>query len=153
MEGRDGGELGVGTGFVIDPEGLIVTNYHVINEGRKFTVEIAGEDFKVLAVEASDREADLVIIRVAPDDNDENEDNVEKLPALAISGDAPDQGTRVIALGNPLGLKNSVVEGIVSAIREIEGRQMIQLAMPVEPGNSGGPVVNQAWRSHLASST
>jgi S1-C subfamily serine protease len=70
------------------------------------------------------------------------------LPALTLAdSDALRQGQAVVAVGNPLGLRHSVVAGVVSARREIEGRKMIQLAIPVEPGNSGGPVLDAqgAW--------
>lgn len=141
VSGRDGGERGIGAGFVIDPSGLIATNHHVIGEGRSFTVQRysgrdgeRGERLKVLAVEASDRNADLAIIRVDTEGMD--------LPALQLSDAAEvEQGTRVVAFGNPLGMQQSVVEGIVSAVREIEGQSMLQLAMPTQPGNSGGPLV------------
>nr|WP_286177979.1 transglutaminase family protein [Rhodopirellula sp. JC639] len=134
--------MGIGTGFVIDDEGLIATNFHVINEGRPFTVETAeGQQLRVLAVEASDVTRDLAIIRVDP--------GSAELPALEFADDAAtQQGIRVLAFGNPLGLRNSVVEGIVSARREVEGREMLQLAMPIEPGNSGGPLVDLKGRVH-----
>ncbi|QEG39079.1 transglutaminase family protein [Roseimaritima ulvae] len=134
--GRDGDQIQMGTGFVMDAEGLIATNFHVISEGRSFTVETrSGRKLPVTAVEASDRSGDLALIRVdvtgAP------------LPALSLSeSELPTQGVRVLAFGNPLGLQDSVVAGIVSAVREVEGREMIQLAIPVQPGNSGGPVVD-----------
>ncbi|MFK8115555.1 MAG: transglutaminase family protein [Rubripirellula sp.] len=138
VRGRDGDQLQMGTGFVIEPDGLIVTNFHVIGEGRRFTVVMSsGRQLKVLSVEASDRNHDLALIRV-----DVGE---EPLPALNLSTtDVPPQGTHVLALGNPLGLENSVVTGIVSAIREVEGRNLIQLAIPVERGNSGGPLVDES---------
>ncbi|MCG8650004.1 MAG: serine protease, partial [Pirellulales bacterium] len=133
LTGRDGNELGIGTGFVIDSAGLVATNLHVIGEGRSFTVEMSsGRKLPVISVEASDRTRDLALIRVDVENT--------PLPALELAADvATEQGTRVLAFGNPLGLRDSVVEGIVSAIREVEGRPMIQLAMPIEPGNSGGP--------------
>ncbi|WP_182868596.1 transglutaminase family protein [Rhodopirellula sp. JC639] len=142
VQGRDGDPMGIGTGFVIDDEGLIATNFHVINEGRPFTVETAeGQQLRVLAVEASDVTRDLAIIRVDP--------GSAELPALEFADDAAtQQGIRVLAFGNPLGLRNSVVEGIVSARREVEGREMLQLAMPIEPGNSGGPLVDLKGRVH-----
>lgn len=136
VTGRDGDQVGMGTGFVIDPQGLIATNFHVIEEGRPLRVEMAsGRELPVLAIEASDRTLDLAVIRV----------DVEGKPLTALPlSDTPalPQGTEVIAFGNPLGLSNSVVAGIVSAVREIDGRAMIQLAIPVQRGNSGGPVVD-----------
>ncbi|GAA4445311.1 transglutaminase family protein [Novipirellula rosea] len=136
VQGRDGDQLGIGTGFVIDDDGLIATNMHVIGEGRPFTVETSsGRKLPVVSIEASDAANDLAIIRV-----DVGEDH---LSALTLSeGELPPQGKRVLAFGNPLGLQDSVVQGMVSAVREISGREMIQLAMPVQPGNSGGPVVD-----------
>ena len=142
VAGRDGGEAGIGTGFVLDANGLIATNLHVISEGRSFTVETSSRRrLKVLAVEASDRTADLAVIRVDVGDN--------PLSALELApANATEQGLRVMAFGNPLGLRNSVVEGIVSAVREVDNRTLIQLAMPIEPGNSGGPLVDQRGRVH-----
>lgn len=136
VTGRDGNQLGMGTGFVIDSGGLIATNFHVIEEGRPIRVEMAsGRQLPVLAIEASDRTLDLAVIRVDVDQR--------PLTALPLS-DAKElpQGAEVIAFGNPLGLSNSVVAGIVSAVREIDGREMIQLAMPIQRGNSGGPLVD-----------
>ncbi len=142
VQGRDGDEIGIGTGFIVDAEGLVATNFHVINEGRPFTIETtAGDSLRVLSVEASDVASDLVLIRIDPAN--------QKLTALDFAAaDSSEQGMRVLAFGNPLGLKDSVVEGIVSAKREVEGRPMLQLAMPIEPGNSGGPVVDMQGRVH-----
>lgn len=139
VQGRDGNDAGIGTGFAIQ-DNLIATNFHVINEGRPFTIESSdGEPCRVLAVEASDINNDLVLIRV---------DNASNLPALRLSETKAEQGQRVLAFGNPRGLKNSVVEGIVSAIREVENQELLQLAMPIEPGNSGGPLVDLQGNVH-----
>ena len=65
VSGRDGKRYGIGTGFVIDSDGLIATNFHVINEGREFTIETAdGKALQVISIEAFDRVGDLAIIRV-----------------------------------------------------------------------------------------
>lgn len=133
---RDGGQLSIGTGFVVDTAGLIATNYHVLAEGREFSVELwPKKKLKVLAVEASDVAGDFAIVRVEPPP--------EGLPALVMAEpNAARQGVSVSAFGHPLGLEHSVVSGIISAIRPVDGHDMLQLAMPVEPGNSGGPLVN-----------
>lgn len=132
--GRDGRALGVGSGFVISDDGLIATNYHVIGEARPIRVELAdGRKLEAVEVHATDRKADLAIIRV----------RAEGLRPLELGdSDAVRAGQPVVALGNPIGLEHSVVAGVVSATREIDGRPMLQLAMPIEPGNSGGPVVD-----------
>ena len=137
---RDGNQFGMGTGFVVSSEGLIATNLHVIGEGRRFSVEMAdGRKLEVKAVESSDRAQDLAIIRVAP--------TTEPLVPLPLGNVSQlKQGLPVVAMGNPWGLKESVVSGVISAFREIDGRELIQLAMPIEPGNSGGPVVDLQGR-------
>lgn len=135
VNGRDGNELAMGTGFVIDASGLIATNLHVISEGRPFTVELPdGRQLPVISVESTDRAGDLAIVRV--------DVGSEPPRALPLLEQATSQGTRVLAFGNPLGFRDSVVSGIVSAVREIDDRELIQLAMPVQPGNSGGPLVD-----------
>ena len=133
---RDGAESGIGTGFVIDDSGMIATNMHVIGQGRAFTItDYQGNKRSATAVYASDVTADLVIIQIDFADS--------PLPALPLADpDTAKQGMRVFAFGNPLGLEKSVVDGILSARREIEGQTLLQLAMPIEPGNSGGPLVD-----------
>ena len=140
VQGRDGDQLGIGTGFVIDSSGLIATNFHVINEGRPFTVELSGKKLEPIEIVASDRNADLALIRVQVADD-------AGIPSLELSDEEPQQGQRVSAFGNPLGLENSVVDGIVSAMQKMkDGRELIQLAIPIEPGNSGGPLVDRRGR-------
>ncbi len=140
VSGRDGRELGVGTGFVIDSAGLIATNLHVIGDARQFRVELGdGRQLTVSGVHASDHNMDLAIIQVKEQD----------LPALKLGKLSElKQGAPIVVMGNPHGLKESVVSGVNSGIREIDGRQMLQLAIPIEPGNSGGPVINA--RSQVA---
>lgn len=138
QSGRDGQRVGLGAGFIVAADGLIVTNAHVIGEARPIAVELAdGRKFDVTAVHASDRALDLAVVRI----------DAAGLPALPLGdSDAVKQGQSVLAIGNPLGLKHSVVTGVVSGLREIEGRPMIQLAMPIEPGNSGGPLLDGQGR-------
>ena len=134
---RDGRQLSIGTGFVVDPSGLIATNYHVLTEGREFTVELwPRKVLKVLSVEAFDVPGDFAIIRV--------DTQSEPLPSLKMGdSESTQQGASVLAFGHPLGLEHSVVRGIISAVRKVNGKNMIQLAMPIEPGNSGGPLVDE----------
>ena len=140
ISGRDGRQQGLGTGFVVSPDGLIATNLHVIGEARPISVQMAdGKKFEVTEVHAFDRPLDLALIRVTAKD----------LPALPLGdSDSLKQGQPVVAIGNPHGLKHSVVAGVVSGTREIEGRQMIQLAIPIEPGNSGGPLLDMQGNVH-----
>jgi regulator of sirC expression with transglutaminase-like and TPR domain len=138
--GRDGKREGLGTGFVVSANGLIATNRHVIGDGRPIRVETAdGKKYEVTEVHASDRQLDLAVVRIA----------AKGLPALELGNSTKlKDGQAVVALGNPQGLRHSVVAGVVSGRREIEGRPMIQLAIPIEPGNSGGPLVDMHGRVH-----
>lgn len=137
---RDGGEQGLGTGFVIGADGLIATNLHVIGEGRPIRVQLAdGSQHDVIEVHASDRPGDLAVIRIA-------ENGLE--PLQLAEPESLADGQEVVTIGNPLGFERSVVTGRVSGQREIDGIEMIQLAMPVEPGNSGGPVLDRDGRVH-----
>lgn len=140
FKGRDGEREGLGTGFVIDRDGLIATNLHVIGEARPIVVRtLDGRRHEVTTIEASDRAADLAVLRV---------DAHDLTPLVLGDSDQLKQGQPVVALGNPHGLINSVVTGVVSGQREIDGRQMIQLAIPIEPGNSGGPLLDFEGRVH-----
>ncbi len=139
QRGRDGRQDGVGAGFVVAREGLIATCLHVIGEGRAISVELSdGRRFEATEVLASDRKLDLAVVRIA----------ASNLPALKLgdSGALP-QGAPVIALGNPAGLEHSVVQGVVSAKRDFDGVELIQLAIPIESGNSGGPLLDT--RGHV----
>lgn len=132
--GREGKSDGVGAGFAISSDGLIATSLHVIGEGRPIDVQAAdGSKLEVVEITAWDRRFDLALIRVKG----------KSLPALPLgNSDSLRQGDEVVALGNPMGLEHSVVRGVVSAQREIEGVSMVQVAIPIEPGNSGGPLLD-----------
>ncbi|MFM8891093.1 MAG: S1C family serine protease, partial [Planctomycetia bacterium] len=137
--GRRRGDEGLGTGFVVG-DGLVATNLHVIGEARPISVELAdGTRHDVTAVHASDRAADLAIVRIGAR-------GLVPLPLGDADGIAA--GQEVVAIGNPHGLKQSVVAGRVSALRQMEGIEMLQLALPVEPGNSGGPLLDTHGRVH-----
>lgn len=138
VTGRDGKRLGIGTGFVVGADGIIATNLHVIGESRPIEVQFADKRMaKVIAIHATDRALDLALIAV----------EAKKVTPLPLGdSDAVKQGQAVIALGNPHGLNHSVVAGVISGQREIDGRPMIQLAVPIERGNSGGPVIDMQGR-------
>ena len=137
--GRDGKQQGLGTGFVISEDGLIATNLHVIGEARPIRVQLAdGSTHEATVVQASDRKFDLAIVKIAVK---------EKLKPLPL-GDSTNlkQGMALIALGHPRGLEYSVVAGVLSGKRDRDGVSMLQLAIPIEQGNSGGPVLDMQGR-------
>ena len=138
--GRDGQRQGLGSGFIISEDGLIATNLHVIGEARPIRVELHdGRKFDVNAVYATERSQDLAVLKI----------DARNLPTLPL-GNSDDlrEGQSVVAIGNPLGLERSIVIGVLSGRREIEGRSMLQIALPIERGNSGGPLLDFQGRVH-----
>ena len=140
FSGRDGKQQGLGTGFVVSADGLIATNLHVIGEARPIDVQFAdGRTFAVTAIHATEKSMDLAVLKI----------DATELPVLELGdSDTLKQGEQIIALGNPLGLRHSVVSGVVSEKRELEGKPMIQVAIPIERGNSGGPLLDMQGRVH-----
>ena len=126
-----------GTGFVVDADGIVATSLHTIPQGRDIRVSFAdGTELKVVSVYGFDRPTDLALLKI----------EAEGLKALTLGdSDDLDQGEKIVAIGHPRGHTFSVVEGVVSARRDYDGfRDMIQVAMPTEQGNSGGPIVDRA---------
>jgi regulator of sirC expression with transglutaminase-like and TPR domain len=140
FQGRDGGRQGLGSGFIVDPNGLIATNLHVIGEARPISVQLQdGRSFEVTAIEATERSHDLAVLRI----------DARDLPALPLgNSDDLQDGQPIVAIGNPVGLERSIVSGVLSGRREIDGRTMLQVAIPIERGNSGGPLLDLRGRVH-----
>jgi len=131
----EGTEVGLGSGFIIDPNGVIVTNYHVIEYSDEARVKlIDGKEYKVKGVYAYDAAQDFAVIAV----------KAKNLPVIELGdSDSIAVGAPVVAIGNPRGLENTVSEGIVSARREFEGwGKFIQLTAPISPGSSGGALLD-----------
>jgi S1-C subfamily serine protease len=132
-------QQGQGSGFVIDKEGHILTNFHVIAGARQ--VEVTTWDKKKFKAQVigSDRSRDLAIIKISTD----------KI-APAVLGDSKSLvvGQKVYAIGNPFGLSGTMTRGIVSSIRSVNGPEgsaideAIQTDAAINPGNSGGPLLN-----------
>ncbi|MCA9054349.1 MAG: trypsin-like peptidase domain-containing protein [Planctomycetaceae bacterium] len=134
FSGRNEYEKGLGSGFILRKDGLIATNLHVIGEARPISVKLLdGRTFEVTEVYATEKAQDLAILKV----------DAQDLPAMPLGDvDSLRQGDPLIAVGNPEGLTHSVVTGVAGIRDEVQGMDMIQLAMPIERGNSGGPVIN-----------
>lgn len=128
-----GKETSLGSGFIVNADGKIVTNYHVIKSAEKAVVKLTnGAFFPVENVLASDEDEDLAIIKVAG----------RNLPTIKVANsDAVQVGEHVVAIGSPLGLESTVSDGIVSALRKESNASWIQTTAPVSPGNSGGPLL------------
>jgi serine protease Do len=146
-----GPQQSTGSGFVIDADGYIVTNAHVVNNARRIQVVVPGENFDGrLAAALTPRpriaaariigistELDLAVLKI---------DGV-KLKALPLATYSElRQGETVFAFGSPIGLRNSLTHGLVSAVARttaIDSPQIyVQTDAPINPGNSGGPLVN-----------
>jgi serine protease Do len=130
--------IGFGSGFIIDPKGVIVTNYHVVENAEQ--VEIFLQDGRKLISKdiVGDKRSDLAIIRVK---------TKTPLPWLPLGdSDEMEVGDRVLAIGAPFGLTGSVTHGIISAkSRNLKGagyEDFLQTDAAINPGNSGGPLIN-----------
>ncbi len=137
----DRGVVGLGSGFIYDAKGLILTNAHVVADAAQIAVKfVDGRTLPATLVRGEARE-DLALLRIATND---------PLPVAELSADALQPGQLVVAIGNPFGLGWSVTAGVVSAIGRpldapqegISLRNLIQTQTPINPGNSGGPLVN-----------
>ncbi|PNW47906.1 UNVERIFIED_CONTAM: hypothetical protein BEN50_11575 [Euhalothece sp. KZN 001] len=135
-------EQGSGSGFVIDSNGHIITNAHVVQGATQVTVTLRdGQEFTG-EVLGSDMMTDIAVIQI----------DAEALPFLAL-GDSEELrvGEAAIAIGNPLGLDNTVTTGIISATGRSSGEigvpdrrvEFIQTDAAINPGNSGGPLLNR----------
>ena len=125
-----------GTGFFIDKSGDVVTNYHVLHEASRSEIKtLDGQAYSIKGIMAEDQDGDLIRASV-----DIPEEKVRPLP---ISPNPPEVGEKIVVIGTPLGLDQTVSDGIVSAIREIPGfGKIMQMTAPISPGSSGSPVLN-----------
>jgi tetratricopeptide (TPR) repeat protein len=133
---QKGKRLGQGTGFFIAKNGDVVSNHHVLQGASRSRIKLSsGEEYAVKRVVAEDPDGDLVKISVDIPE--------EKIAPLPISSTPPLVGEKVVVIGTPLGLDQTVSDGIVSAIREVPGfGKIIQMTAPISPGSSGSPVLN-----------
>ena len=129
----------LGSGFVISPDGFILTNNHVVENAKDIKVKLLDGTVKEAKLIGADEKTDLALVKI----------DAKGLPAVKLGdSDALEVGDWVIAIGNPFGLSRTVTAGIVSA----KGREIgagpfddfIQTDAPINPGNSGGPLFNMA---------
>jgi serine protease Do len=134
---RDFKQRSLGSGFIIDTAGYIVTNNHVIEGADEITVKLANEKEYKAEVIGRDANTDLALIKI----------DAKGLTALKMGdSEALEVGSWVVAIGSPFGLEQTVTAGIVSAKGRIIGSgpydDFIQTDASINPGNSGGPLLN-----------
>lgn len=134
MEDQFKQPISLGSGFIIE-KGVIVTNLHVI-EGAKYGYILENGSSKkhnITGYYQIDRFNDLAVLS-AP--------TLVASPITISSKNQPEIGERIYAIGNPKGLSGTISEGIVSGIRDLDNKTLIQITAPISPGSSGGPVLN-----------
>jgi len=133
---RIGREMSMGSGVIVNADGTILTNAHVVKGASEIVAKLPdGRSFKAVSF-ALDEDVDLAVVKIEGKD----------LPVAAVGdSDALEVGQWVVAIGNPFGLEHTVTAGVVSAIRRNSGEnqeEFIQTDAAINPGNSGGPLVN-----------
>ncbi|HNU08503.1 MAG TPA: trypsin-like peptidase domain-containing protein, partial [Pyrinomonadaceae bacterium] len=144
--GEEETEKGNGSGSVIDDQGHILTNFHVVEGATKLNVSFGGEKTYSATVVGGDPDTDLAVIKIDP--------GKDKLTVIQLGdSDALQVGQKVLAIGNPFGLDRTLTTGVISGLqrpirarngRPIEGA--IQTDASINPGNSGGPLLDKFGR-------
>jgi S1-C subfamily serine protease len=135
---------GQGSGFIIDKEGHILTNYHVIADARQVEVTLHNRKKLRATVIGTDRSHDLAIIQIK---------DIALSPMVLGDSRNLQVGQKVYAIGNPFGLSGTLTRGIVSSIRSVQEPdgmtidEAIQTDAAINPGNSGGPLLN--WHGEV----
>ncbi|MBW2527059.1 MAG: trypsin-like peptidase domain-containing protein [Deltaproteobacteria bacterium] len=129
---------GFGSGFLVEPTGLVVTNHHVVDGAQSLQVSLRnGTKYPSVEVLVTDAEHDLALLQIAAK-------NLREAPLSPDEALTP--GARAIAIGSPLGLEYSVTDGIISAVRELQGTTFLQMQTTIAPGSSGGPLFDVRGR-------
>ncbi len=134
----------LGSGIIFDGRGDVVTNAHVINGARSCTVTLAVGDEHSARVVGSDTTHDVAVVHLA---------GATPNPATFADSSKVEVGDLVLAMGNPLGLRSSVTQGIVSSLnrnvaesQKVDLSALIQTSAEINPGNSGGALVDLSGR-------
>ncbi len=130
----DGVEQSLGTGFVVKPDGVIVTNYHVIQSGGTINVSFKdGKIYPVTGIIYYDLDRDICLLKI---------DAFGLITVPLGDSDAVPIGTKLYCIGNPLGFEYTISDGLLSARRNLQELNWLQFSAPISPGNSGGPLMD-----------
>lgn len=138
---------GLGSGFILNEDGFLMTNFHVIEGETQIWVEVyhlkdgqlERKSYKEVRIVAMNKFADLALLRI-------EDKGAPKFKSVALGSTEPlAVGEHVFAIGSPLGLERTVTEGILSTkTRQLQGTLYLQTTTQINPGNSGGPLFNLA---------
>jgi hypothetical protein len=132
----DGSPAGQASGVVVQADGVIATNAHVIDNAASAVVRTADRVFPVTHILFADRNVDLALLKIA----------ASALPVTQLAPRVPAVGTRVVAIGNPRGLEKTISDGLVSGIRHQDGVDWLQHTASISPGSSGGALFDLTGR-------
>ncbi|MCM8787008.1 MAG: S1C family serine protease [Candidatus Omnitrophica bacterium] len=124
----------IGSGFIIDSQGIVITNYHLIEKAKAINVKLKeGQLYPVTSILSYDTYRDICLLKI----------NASNLPYISLgNSDTVQVGEKVYCIGNPLGLEYSFSDGLVSGIRNFQGIKWLQFTAPISLGNSGSPLIN-----------
>lgn len=136
---------GLGSGFILNEEGFLITNFHVIEGETQISIEVYHQKngqidrkvYKDVRIVAMNKFKDLALLKI-------EDEGAPKFTSVVLgNSDAMSVGERVFAIGSPLGLERTVTEGILSTkTRQMQGELYLQTTAQINPGNSGGPLFN-----------
>jgi S1-C subfamily serine protease len=129
---RDGKMADLGSGLLVSPDGLVITNAHVIEKAGNLAVR-CGDRESVAQIRRRSNKPDLALL----------ETSLKSRTSFVLNETYNQDliGLDVFVIGNPYGLEGTFSDGIISGLREIDGVRYIQISAPISPGNSGGPVI------------
>lgn len=131
-----GDVLGQGSGFIVTPQGAVVTNLHVLRAAASLRVKLPGGDvYKTADLVDVDEAKDIAIIKIKG----------FKLPAVTLGdSDRAEVGEPIVAISSPEGLVNSISTGVISGVRRFDTHRVLQITAPISQGSSGGALFNSS---------